>query len=202
MASGLGRVVKGRSSVGFSRENWLAPFVVTTKEWITEIVRLADVKENDVFYDVGCGEGHVVSYVAKNTNAKKIVGIEHNVDLANTAKDQLNTIDSKRIEIRHQDAFTADMSDCTVAYLYLTIEGMKKFEKKLCKMLESGIRVVSMWPRYCDEKAREICTETISHYNPSSKSFSYQQSHTYALKIYLWTPRLQNVENNGGQKPT
>eukprot|EP00468_Gymnochlora_sp_CCMP2014_P010965 CAMPEP_0167753974 /NCGR_PEP_ID=MMETSP0110_2-20121227/8012_1 /TAXON_ID=629695 /ORGANISM="Gymnochlora sp., Strain CCMP2014" /LENGTH=197 /DNA_ID=CAMNT_0007639801 /DNA_START=86 /DNA_END=676 /DNA_ORIENTATION=- len=177
-----------RSSVGLDRKNWLAPYVITKPNYITEILSMAKISSSDVFYDIGCGTGHVLCHVAKHTSAQKVVGIEHNKDLVQSCKDTIKEqgLDKKRVTVEHQDAMKADLSQATVAYLYLTIEGMKKFETQLHRMLKRGVRVVSMWPRQCKEEDRKIAKESIRHFNPQTGTFSNAKTHPFGLKIYLW----------------
>eukprot|EP00466_Bigelowiella_natans_P010450 jgi/Bigna1/86676/estExt_fgenesh1_pg.C_120236 len=183
------------SSVGLKREHWLAPFVITKPQYIKEIVSMAKIKEGDIFYDVGCGAGHVLRYVAENTKAKKIVGIEHNAELAKSSKDSVAAagLDTKRVSILHADAMTEDMSEASVAYLYLTIGGMKLFEPRLKLMLKNGTRVVSMWPRQFpdeDDEENQVldATERIRYYDPGAGTFSDKKTHSFGLKIYIWEP--------------
>ncbi|GAB5367524.1 hypothetical protein AAMO2058_001237900 [Amorphochlora amoebiformis] len=189
-----------RSSVGLKRENWLAPFVVTKEAYMKEIVSMAEITENDVFYDVGCGGGEVIVYVAKHTKAKKIVGIEHNLDLCHSAIKQIRNkqCDSKRVLVKHADAMTASLSEASVVYLYLTIQGMKKFHPQLQKLLLTGVRVVSMWPLSGEQDGSEWreksgIQQIVRHYNPNTNTFHNHKSHPFGLKIYRWK-KVDKVE--------
>mmetsp|Transcript_31028 Transcript_31028/g.75663 ORF Transcript_31028/g.75663 Transcript_31028/m.75663 type:complete len:219 (-) Transcript_31028:152-808(-) len=179
-----------RSSVGMNRENWLAPFVVTKELYLQEIVAMAKISDRDVFYDIGCGEGHVLKYVAKHTKARKLVGIEHNKELAFSSLEAVKNagFDEKRVAVKHSDAMLADLSEATVAYLYLTINGMKLFETQLVKMLDRGTRIISMWPRQCSDEAKACAKESIRYFNPADKTFSDKMTHSFGLKIYKWEP--------------
>lgn len=176
------------SSVGLVRKNWLAPMVVTKPEYIDEVISMAQIGPKDTFYDVGCGNGAVLTRIAAKTEARKLVGIEHNKELCTAARAAvtLAELDEKRVSVLHADAMTADLSEADVAYLYLTLGGMEKFEPQLKKLLASGTRVVSMWPRRCPDEAREGVTEKIRHFDPSKKVFSDTPTHKYGLKLYMW----------------
>src|SRR5215467_8916595 len=51
------------------------PYVPTTEQAVTAMLKLADVKKGDVVYDLGCGDGRIVIAAAKNFGARG-VGID------------------------------------------------------------------------------------------------------------------------------
>ncbi|MEM4618327.1 MAG: methyltransferase domain-containing protein, partial [Ignisphaera sp.] len=81
------------------------PWVPTREELLDIIMRLANVKNDDVFYDLGCGDGRVVIRALKE-GAKKGICIELNPTLIEKAKGNAkleNVID--RIEFINNDFF-------------------------------------------------------------------------------------------------
>ena len=51
------------------------PFVPTTDEAVQAMLKLAGVKQTDIVYDLGCGDGRIVVSAAKNFGARG-VGID------------------------------------------------------------------------------------------------------------------------------
>lgn len=122
--------------------NNLAPYVPTPLEIVRKMLRFADVKPNDVVYDVGCGDGRIVITAAKEFGAKG-VGIEINPFLVTEA---LGNVKEEKVEdkvtIIEQDALTADYSSATVITIYLLPDGNLKLKPILEKYLKPGVRVI------------------------------------------------------------
>ncbi len=55
--------------------NSFAPFVPCRKKELPRIFEVINLKDGEIFYDLGCGDGRVVFYAARNFPVKAI-GIE------------------------------------------------------------------------------------------------------------------------------
>ena len=118
-------------------------FFPTPDEVIEKMLELADVKEDDILYDLGCGDGRVLIKAAKERKAR-CVGIEIKEELVEEAKKRVAKEGlEKLIKIVHGDIFQENISDATVVYLYLTTELNARLKPKLEKELRKGARVVS-----------------------------------------------------------
>jgi SAM-dependent methyltransferase len=86
---------------------------------LRRILSRAQLTPADVFYDIGCGMGRVVCLAARR-RITKAVGIELNPGLAAIARRNGERLRGRRapIEIRLQDAATADIADGTVYSLF------------------------------------------------------------------------------------
>jgi SAM-dependent methyltransferase len=104
-----------------------------------------DFKSDDVFYDVGCGSGRVLCYVARK-RISKVVGIELSPAFATRAKANCANLKSRNspIEIRCGDAAEMDYSDGTVFFLY------NPFGPKTLESVLDNIRIT------CDTNDRTI----------------------------------------------
>ena len=54
----------------------LAPWVVTRKQDLALIQRLADLQPGQVFLELGCGNGRVCSFIARQNPEATVIGIE------------------------------------------------------------------------------------------------------------------------------
>jgi len=54
------------------------PYVPTPEKVVKAMLELAKTKEDDVVYDMGCGDGRIVITAVKEFNAKKAVCVEIN----------------------------------------------------------------------------------------------------------------------------
>jgi tRNA A58 N-methylase Trm61 len=107
------------------------------------MLAVAAVKQSDVIYDLGSGDGRVLIAAAKKYGAKA-VGFEIDPGLVKLARENVRREDlEKLVEIRQQDFMTADLSPATVVTLYLSYDGNLAVRPKLTRELKPGARVVS-----------------------------------------------------------
>jgi len=119
------------------------PFVRSTPVVIDRMLEMAQVKPDDVVYDIGSGDGAIVIRAAKKYGVKG-VGIEIDQGLVAKARDNAfreNVQDL--VEFRAQDAFTVDVSSATVVTLYMLPDFNAKLRPILDRQLKPGTRVVS-----------------------------------------------------------
>ena len=119
------------------------PFVATTPEVVDRMLELAQVKSNDLLYDLGSGDGRIVIQAAKKYGAKG-VGVEIDAELVQRARN--NAFKEKvahLAEFRAQDALTVDISPATVVTLYMLPDFNAKLRPIFDRQLKPGSRVVS-----------------------------------------------------------
>lgn len=95
------------------------PYDPTPYALLEKIVNYLKLGQNDVFIDFGCGKGRVVFFIAMQ-NLKKVIGIELDKDLADTANKNLNNlrINNTPIEIINADVSTFKIKEGTVFFMY------------------------------------------------------------------------------------
>lgn len=120
--------------IGFLRTR--VPFVPSPQNDIEFIVRELKISKNDVFYELGSGNGRVVFLVEKLTGAKS-VGFELTGWTYLYAKFMAKIFKSKSIFI-NQDFFSVPWREATVIYCYLYPPLMKKIEDKFLREMRSG----------------------------------------------------------------
>ncbi|MES2663984.1 MAG: class I SAM-dependent methyltransferase [Pseudomonadota bacterium] len=104
----------------------------------------ADIKKDDIYYDIGCGRGRVVFWHAAFIGCRSI-GIDINPVFIRRA----NWINSKAglpAEFIKSNLLNIPMYDATVIYLYgsaFTEEGIQLVARKL-QELASGTRIISI----------------------------------------------------------
>lgn len=87
-------------------------------------LELLDVTTNDVFYDVGCGDGRLVIHAAQRYGARA-VGIEIDRDRAQQARDAVEAAGvAHLVTIHHGNALDFDFADATIVFLFLIERGL------------------------------------------------------------------------------
>ena len=120
-----------------------APFVPTRKEDLPRILKLANLQKGQTFYDLGCGNGRVVLYVAKNTKASA-VGVEMAAPIYLWAKMRQIFSGKQNLKIILRNFFKVDLSKIDVAYIFGYPTTLKqKVAKKLQQELKPGAKVIS-----------------------------------------------------------
>ena len=118
-------------------------WVPTPPAVVDAMLKLADVKPTDVVYDLGCGDGIIVTTAAQKYGARA-VGIDIDPQRVKEATERAQKMGvSDKVEIRQGDLFEADINDATVVTLYLLQSLNVKLMPKLKKELKPGTRVVS-----------------------------------------------------------
>jgi ubiquinone/menaquinone biosynthesis C-methylase UbiE len=91
----------------------------TKRRELKELMKKLDLKEGDVFADLGCGDGRVLFEVAKTFKGVKCIGYEISpiqLMIANLSK-LLACPFSRRVVIIPQDFTRADLSNIDVFYI-------------------------------------------------------------------------------------
>jgi tRNA G37 N-methylase Trm5 len=118
-------------------------YVPTPQELVEDMLRLADVKQGDVLYDLGSGDGRIPITAAKKYGIRAI-GIDIDpvrIEEANANAKKAGV--TKRVEFRLGDIFTMDFRDASVITLYLLPELNQQLMPRLLKELKPGTRILS-----------------------------------------------------------
>lgn len=108
----------------------------------TKMVEMANIKETDLVYDLGTGDGRIAIAAAKMTGARA-VGFEIDEELVKIARENVKKEGLEdRVRIEHQDVLTLDYSQPDVVLMFLNpdlnVKLLPHFES-----LKPGARVVS-----------------------------------------------------------
>jgi SAM-dependent methyltransferase len=122
---------------------YIAPFVPTPQEVVDRMLELAQVRQGDLLYDLGSGDGRIVITAAKRYGAKA-VGFE--IDHALVTYSQRNIKEAgveALAEIREEDIRTIDLSPASVLTMYLYPGANLRLRAAIMRQLKPGARVVS-----------------------------------------------------------
>lgn len=132
-----------RFVMGGEDPDTLAPFV-PSPEWAADLaMEMASVGREDVFFDLGCGDGRTLIAAAKR-GAGKVIGIEKDPNLAAIARENIGK-SGFRGEVREcKVQEVEDLKTASVVYLYLLSTSNTKIRPLLMANLKKGARVVSL----------------------------------------------------------
>jgi SAM-dependent methyltransferase len=117
-------------------------YVPTTQTVVDAMLRMADVKKGDVLYDLGCGDGRIVTTAAKKYGA---TGVGFDIDPERIAEANANAKTAgvtDKVKFVNANLFEADLSKASVITLYLLPSINMKLRPKILD-LKPGTRIVS-----------------------------------------------------------
>jgi SAM-dependent methyltransferase len=118
-------------------------FLPSAADVVVRMLAVARVQDDDVVYDLGCGDGRIVIAAVKDRRAH---GVCVDIDASRIAASQRNADTAgvrHRIEFRQADLFETDLSTATVVALYLSPALNQRLRPKLLREVRAGARIVS-----------------------------------------------------------
>ena len=156
-------------------------YVPTPQNVVDKMLELAQVRKDDLVYDLGCGDGRIVVTAAKRFGCRA-VGFD--ID-PRRVKESLQNVQKNNVghlvTIKQKDIFTLDLSDADVITLFL----LSRLNVKLIPQLEKlkpGSRIVSHSFPMEGIKPDQVVT-----------MFSREDRSEHT--IYLWTTPLKKETN-------
>ncbi|MCE4628282.1 MAG: methyltransferase domain-containing protein [Desulfurococcales archaeon] len=123
----------------------IVPFVPVREEIIPFILDALELGPDDVFYDLGCGDGRVAVAAARDYGVRKSVCVEINESLAMAALERaaLEGV-AEKVVVLNADFMSVSIDDATAVYLYLLSSVNEALRPKLELELRPGARVASL----------------------------------------------------------
>lgn len=119
------------------------PFVPTPLSVVNEMLKLADLDESDVLYDLGSGDGRIVITAAERYGVRGVgIDLDPQRIMESRANAQLAGVED-RVRFIQGDLFEADLSEATAVTLYLLSSINERLRPKLLRELRPGTPVVS-----------------------------------------------------------
>jgi len=118
-------------------------YVPTPMPVVTEMLRMANVKQGDVLYDLGSGDGRIPIMAAREYGIRA-VGIDIDPQRIAEANEHARAAGvTQKVRFMQGDLFEADFSEATVVTLYLLNSLNERLRPKLLRDLKPGTRIVS-----------------------------------------------------------
>lgn len=122
----------------------LVPIIKTPRKVISEIIDAMNLKKDDAFVDLGCGDGKVVLEAYSNAKCK-CYGLDLSpvmIILARTLR-ILKYPANKDIVFEVENIYEVSLKDFNKIYCYLDTKSMSILKKKLQKFIKDGGEVFS-----------------------------------------------------------
>lgn len=140
----------------------LAPYVPSPPIVVDRMLQIAGLREGEILYDLGCGDGRIVITAATKYGVN-CVGVELDYCRYNRCLKKVRKMNLEgRVKIIHGNAMEISLRDADVVTLYLLTKSNERIRPNLERDLKRGARVVSHdfaipgWTPTLVEEIREL----------------------------------------------
>jgi predicted RNA methylase len=120
-----------------------APFELTKIKNVERMLKLAELKENEILYDLGSGDGRIIIEAVKKYKVEA-VGIEINPLLVFISRKKIKKLGfEKKAKVIWGDFFKENLSNANILTTYLLQTTNDRLEKKFIKELKPGTKIIS-----------------------------------------------------------
>ena len=117
-------------------------YVPTPRKVVDEMLRMAELKPEDVVYDLGCGDGRIV-IAAAQLRGVRAIGYDIDPERVKEARANVRAAGVEHlVRIEQADVFTLDLTGATVITLYLLPQLNVRLMPQLAR-LRPGARILS-----------------------------------------------------------
>lgn len=110
---------------------------------VEKMLQMADVRNDDMVYDLGCGDGRIVIAAAKSRKSKG-VGVDLDLErIKESVENARKAGVADKVIFFQQDLFKTEIGKATVVMLYLWPDVNLRLRPKLFSELKPGTRIVS-----------------------------------------------------------
>lgn len=121
-----------------------APYDVTRKVALNEIVNLANPKKGDVIAELGSGDGRILIKLARKNKDAKIIGFEINPFLVIYSRLKIKKIGlDKQVKVHWRSFWKVNLSKFNKIIFFQFASVTRRLEKKFRQELKAGSVVIS-----------------------------------------------------------
>ena len=119
-------------------------FVPTEQDDVPRMLKLAGLRDNDVVFDLGSGDGRIVLEAARINKTVRGRGIEIDAKLVEESRKTAKAAGlADRVQFLHQNAFDADLKEASIIAMWLWPEVMRMLRPKILAEARPGTRIVT-----------------------------------------------------------
>lgn len=121
-----------------------APWVPSRIKDLKRIENLANIKENNIFYELGCGNGRIVFYLARKYPQAKFIGLEIYWPLYLFCQLRKWLGHYQNVRFYLKNLYHQDLSQADIVYIFGMPRTIKnKLEQKFLDELKVGAKIIS-----------------------------------------------------------
>lgn len=143
------------------------PYVRLPKGALREAVAELGVRDKDVVYDLGCGDGRVLMALRAVNKSAKYIGVENDWTVW-----LLGRLRTRGVTLVRGEISQAKLSEATRVFAYLGPKMMAELEPRFERELQTGARVVSV--------------QFPLPNRPADKVVDLEHSLSHAAKLYVY----------------
>lgn len=164
----------------------LAPFVPSPPAVVEAVLSLAELRDNDVFVDLGAGDGRFLIAAAEVNPTVKAIGYEASLERYSGIKALVRERKlGNRIAVRNSDIMTTagdDIAEATVIYMYLLQGTTNQVVQAFKERIQPGTRIITH-------------DFTIDTMNPEKTlTVTTENGNTHLIQSYLYTGEQKEAE--------
>ncbi len=162
-------------------------YVPTPQAVVDVMLRMAELRPDDVVYDLGCGDGRIVVTAAK-LHGVKAIGYDIDPERVREARANVRAAGVEHlVRIEQADVFTLDLTGATVITLYLLPQLNVRLMPQLAK-LRPGARILSHNFDMRGAKPLEVRHVTVDPGGDGDFFVDEDGNHTVYKWIVPWEP--------------
>ncbi|MDE1726186.1 MAG: SAM-dependent methyltransferase [Thaumarchaeota archaeon] len=112
---------------------------------LNEIFEFASLSKNDIFYHLGCGNGHSLSIALEEFGVKKAVGVDNNNEKIASAKKALGDKNLSNWILKCEDVLESDISEATAILFWFSDETIIEKMTQKFATLKKDCRIITIW---------------------------------------------------------
>jgi len=119
------------------------PFVPSPNRTTPHLLKAAQLKAGETFFDLGCGDGRLIFAGMKQTPKTRGIGVENSLLPYLIARIK-KFFNKSKGEIRLTNIFRTSIKEASVIFCYLMPGTMNKLREKFLEELPKGARIISL----------------------------------------------------------
>lgn len=138
-------VVGGIYWSNFMSWRYGAPYVPISRKLIQQTLVFGGIRQDDVFYDLGSGDGRVLLAVTRIFKPQRAVGYEAALWPYIKSKFLIRRAGlEKNIIVFRGNFLKADLREATFVYMYLFPETVDRVSQKISTECQPGVKILSL----------------------------------------------------------